>query len=125
MLVREAIDGALQANYLELAVDSAQWPTDASGAKGVKLQVRSAAPTPASGAVPRAPGVLVAEAELDAVALQDLADQVGAILTAAVGHDLRFRLRVELSGAPSASTSVVAAKVNEALRQVSERLVLS
>ena len=48
---------------------------------------------------PLAPGMLVAEAELRLNELQDPADSIANIRQAAVGFDLKFRLRLELSGA--------------------------
>ena len=53
--------------------------------------------------------------------IQDLAEVVGEVKEAAVGHDITFRLVVELGGEKSAPGDVVA-KVNELLTGVAEEL---
>src|SRR5437870_2508507 len=124
--VREALDGALRARLLERTPDSGPWPCDYTGADAVKLQVprepvpeasrRSAPPQPA-------PGVLVAEADLRLNEIQDLADAVANIGQAAVGFDIKFRLRLELRGASRPPDDVVA-KINLLLQDISEKLRL-
>ena len=54
---------------------------------------------------------------------EDLADRVGELARAAVGHDLKFRVRVELGGDQPPPDDVVAT-VNEALAEVSPDLRL-
>jgi hypothetical protein len=67
--------------------------------------------------------MLVAEAELRLNELQDLADSLANIRQAAVGFDLKFRLRLELSGASRPHDDVVA-KINMLLQDISEKLRL-
>jgi hypothetical protein len=124
--VREALDGALRARLIERTSDSGSWPCDYAGAQAIKLQVPqepareySHLPTPP----PLAPGVLVAEAELRLNELQDLADSIANIRQAALGFDLKFRMRLELSGASRPPDDVVA-KINLLLQEISEKLRL-
>lgn len=43
-------------------------------------------------------GAFIAEADLRPGEIQDLADVVGDLTRVAVGHDLKFHLRIELGG---------------------------
>jgi len=87
--VRQAIRGALAARLLELAPDSGPWPCDVTGAGAVKLRPPEAPP-------PRKTH-LVAEAELETHQVQDLADATGILAEVAAGHELRYKLRLELA----------------------------
>jgi hypothetical protein len=124
--VRQALDGALRARLLERMPESGPWPCDYVGAAALKLQVPHApereyahTPTPSQ----LAPGLLVAEAELRLNELQDLADAIANIRQAAVGFDLKLRLRLELSGASRPPDDVVA-KINLLLQDISAQLRL-
>jgi hypothetical protein len=122
--VREAIDGACRARMLERTIDSGPWPCDYGGSHAVKLKVPTGPqPQPLPLPRPTPPGVLVAEAELRPNELQDLADQLGDITKAAVGHELKFVLRIELSGKARPPDATVIA-INDKLREVSEDLEL-
>jgi len=124
--VREALDGALRARLLERAPDSGSWPCDYVGAGAIKLQAphEPEREYPHISTPPQlAPGMLVAEAELRLNELQDLADSIASIRQAAVGFDLKFRLRLELSGASRPPDDVVA-KINLLLQDISEQLRL-
>lgn len=72
---------------------------------------------------PRFKGVLVAEATLRADGIQDLADQIPDLLEAAVGHDLKFRVRVEFGGEIPPEPDIVD-RANALLAEVSEELKL-
>jgi len=119
--VSDAIDGALRARMLERTLDSGIWPCDWPGASSVKLRVPTEAPPPPPPPPPR--GVLVAEAELRPNELQDLAEEVGNVVSAAAGHQLRFVLRVELGETPPPALEIVK-KIDEALGRVSGKLRL-
>lgn len=121
-VVRKVIDAAIGARWLELADDSAPWPCDLAGARHVVLRVPQGGgeETPK----PRPEGALMAEAALLANEIQDLAEQIPEILTATVGRELKFRLRVELGGEPPPDSGAVE-RINELLAQVSEELKLS
>jgi hypothetical protein len=124
--VREALDGALRARLLERTTDSGPWPCDYVGAEAIKLQTPHELEReypPISTPPQLAPGMLVAEAELRLNELQDLADSIADIRQAAVGFDLKFRLRLELSGAFRPPDDVVA-KINRLLQDISEHLRL-
>jgi hypothetical protein len=119
--VRDAIDGALKARLLERSMDSGPWPCDYAGAGAVKL--RRAAQVMPSPVSPAPAGVLMAEADLTAAQVQDLADQIGEITKAAAGVGLKLRLKVELGGAAKPSSAVVE-EVSKLLQQVSADLKL-
>jgi hypothetical protein len=120
--VRDAIDGAYRARYLETTLDSNAWPCEYPGAQSVKLRVPSkdATPTPVvpppAPVQPPKPGVRVAEADLRPNEIQDLADVIGELTAAAAGTELKFHLRIELGGAAPASDEVVK-KVNAVLTE--------
>jgi hypothetical protein len=119
VVVRDAIDGALRARMLELAADSAQWPAAWAGATSVRLRV--AAVIPPSPPPPPGQRTYQAEAELSVAEVQNLADQVAAIQSAAAGLKLRFVLRVELApAAPPAEEQLK--RLNDALEGVSPKL---
>jgi hypothetical protein len=124
--VREALNGALRARLIERTPDSGPWPCDYAGAQTVKLQV----PHEPEREYPQIPipsqpasGMLVAEAELRLNELQDLADSLATIRQAAVGFDLKFCVRLELSGTSRPPDDVVA-KINGLLQEISEKLQL-
>ncbi len=73
--------------------------------------------------VTSAPGTLVAEAPLQVEEIQDLYDQLGDLVKATVGLNLRFHLRVELGPASKVSEER-RATFNELLAEVSEKLRL-
>ncbi|MBI4318932.1 MAG: hypothetical protein HY675_10605 [Chloroflexi bacterium] len=123
--VRDAIDGAIRARLLERTIDSGPWPCDYAGARLVKLQVPSVVvPPPPPPPIVRA-GVKMAEADLETGEIQDLADNVAAIKTAATaaGCTIKFRVMIELSGKEAVPDNVVE-KVNEVLAEISSKLRL-
>ena len=117
--VRDAIEGAVRARMLERTTDSGEWPCDLDAARNARFRV----PTGEPGIVvpPVRPGVRRAEADLSVGQLQDLADIVGDVKAAAVGHKITFQVTVELGG-PEPPPDDVVAKVNELLKGVSEDL---
>ncbi|MEW5869079.1 MAG: DUF499 domain-containing protein [Chloroflexota bacterium] len=125
--VRDAIDGAYRARYLETALDSATWPCEYPGAQTVKLRVASKdilpplVIPPLPPAQPLKPGVRVAEADLRPSEIQDLADAMGELTAAAAGNELKFHLRIELGGAAPAPEDVVK-KVNKVLAESIDKL---
>jgi hypothetical protein len=125
--VRDAIDGAYRARYLETTLDSNAWPCEYPGAQSVKLRVPSkdATPTPVvpppAPVQPPKPGVRVAEADLRPNEIQDLADVIGELTAAAAGTELKFYLRIEIGGAMPASDDVVK-KVNAVLAEAISKL---
>ena len=125
--VQTAIDTALRARWLELAGESAEWPSDLAGAQHVVLKTPRAqkgAVGEAFGYGPAATGALVAEAALEANGIQDLAEQIPDIAKAAVGNTLKFDVRVELGGDTARDPAVVD-KINALLSEVSDDLKLT
>jgi hypothetical protein len=134
LTVRDAIDGAFRARLLERTVDSGPWPCDYAGARAIKVcepreqpapQFAPHIPTPTPPPVLREspPETLVAAAILQPGEIQNLNDQLGDLVKAAVGLTLQFQLRIELGPAAKLSHETVD-KVNELLFEVSEKLVL-
>ena len=70
-----------------------------------------------------ASGMLVADAPLQVEEIQDLYDQLGDLVKAAIGLNLQFRLRIELGPASRVSDETVD-RVNALLSEVSEKLRL-
>lgn len=116
--VQVAIDGALKAHLLELALDSGHWPCDLSRAQFVKLRVPAVVPQPPQ-KPPQTlpPNVVRAEAELRIDQVQDLAETLGELQSAAMPNKLRFYVRIELSGDQGAPGPEVVAKVNQVLQE--------
>jgi len=121
--VRDAIDAAFKAAYLELAPDSAPWPCDVVAAGAVRLRVREAAPPTPPEPQPVREGV-TAEADLGVYELQELAETAADLLNIAAGYDIRFRLRIQVGGSESPPPEVVA-RLNERLVEVSKELKLT
>ena len=124
--VRAVIEDAARAHWVELSADSAAWPCDLAGARHVTLIVPSDDKLADRRRQPYAvtrPGVLTAEAVLEANGIQDLADQIPEIAKAAVGNDLRFTVRVEFGGEDSPPDDAVA-RINDLLSDVSDALRL-
>ena len=115
--VSSAISSALNAGFLELTIDSAPWPADLPTAKNVRMRIKAAVTTQGGARKPLAADVVVSEARIEAAQLQDLADQLPALLEATAGHEIAFHLRVEVK---ASEESAVAAKVRQILGGVSE-----
>ncbi|MBN1139681.1 MAG: ATP-binding protein [Anaerolineae bacterium] len=110
--IQKAVEGAFNAHYLERTVDSGPWPCGYAGAGNVKVRIPVGAPPPPP---PPPPGVRVAEADLETYQLQDLAEVVSDLKTAAAGHELKIHVRFELGGHPSGE---VVAKIDGLLQEV-------
>ncbi len=134
--VRDAIDGAFRARLLERTGDSGPWPSDFAGARGIKVCVPREQPAPPD-YIPRPPDdtppptvrehgseTLVAAAILQPDEIQNLNDQLGDLVKAAVGLHLQFQLRVELIGPGGQVSEERLVRLNELLAEVSEKLRL-
>lgn len=117
--VQAGIDAGIRAGWLELAEESGEWPCDKLGAQYVVLQ---APQTPQPPPVP--PGILTAEATLEANAIQDLAEQLPELLTATIGSELKFTVRIEVGGETSPESELVE-RVNSLLSEVADDFRLS
>jgi len=116
--VSGAIDGALRAGLLELAVDSGPWPCGYGTAQTVRLRLKSGVEIPPPPPPPPA-GQLSAEADLTAAQIQDLADVIGDIASVAVGHRWALRAHFE-RGDETRPPDDVVEKVAKLLRGVSK-----
>ena len=120
--IREAIDGAVRARFVERTLDSGPWPCDLNGAQTAKFRLPVEKPTTVVTVTPKA-GLLSAEAELTVGQVQDLAYCVADLQQAAVGHGLRFWLRVGLGGELPAPPELVD-RLNDLLMEISKDLEL-
>ncbi|MGO8947109.1 MAG: hypothetical protein ACLQUY_05495 [Ktedonobacterales bacterium] len=138
-VVRQAIEGAFAARYLERTPDSGSWPCDMGGAASVRLRVpassapdASAQPAAALAATSTAPveqprpGVIAAEAYLRPSEIQELADQIGELtkVATAAGIELTFHVRIEVRGNQGVSAPTLS-KLNDVLEQVSSGLAIT
>lgn len=118
--IYDAIDGALKARFLELHEKSSPWPANFAGAQKVKLRIpREKPPEP----LKPVPGRFIAENYLEPNQIQDLADQIPGITKEAAGHDLKYRLRIELN-VRGEKKEQVSKKINELLKAISGELQL-
>ena len=126
--VRKVIDDALKVRLVERSEDSGPWPCEFSEAAKVTLRVPSpdvplveppVPPTP-----PVAPGTLVARAQLRPDEIQNLSECMGDLIKATAGLDLKFDVRIELSGVGEIADETVH-KVNDLLANVADGLQLA
>lgn len=133
--IRTVIDGAIRGHLLETTVDSV-WPCSAIDAKRAKIQlppeqIREDKPELTSNPMPsivyeRLPQKRIAGAYLDIGEMQDLTEQLGNLTRIAVGQNLAFYVRVELSGKENQQVpDEVVEKINQVLGEISEKLEFS
>jgi len=111
-------------------VDSGEWPTDRSGADKVKIQLPSEEDT-SSGSSSGEPipsgdygsGVKHTAGDLEVDEIQNLADEVGELVSAAAGYGIRFHVRVD-AGTDESLPDDISARLNEILGRVSDKLQL-
>jgi hypothetical protein len=120
--VRDAIDGAIRARLIELALDSASWPCEFAAAQKAKLRAAVPSQKPPEPSFRLQPNLLVAEAELRPSEVQDLADQLSGLRKLAGTAELRIRLRLELDGHAQSVGAEAVAKLNELLAKISKAL---
>lgn len=118
--VRQAIDGALRARFLELPESLPSWPCGYPEAGNLKLRVPKAGSLVAQ---ERKAGVKNASAELRTNELQDLVDSIADLTKAAAGHELKYYIRLELGGEKAAPPDVVE-EVNKILTKALPKLKL-
>ncbi len=126
-VLRNGIDGALKASWLEIAPDSGPWPCDAAGASAVTLKQSETLTGPPGSRpgekVEEKTGVYTSSAELDPSNLQDLIDVLPEIMKAAAGVPLQFRLSVTLGDGQEVASETVES-LNTLLEEVSANLRL-
>jgi hypothetical protein len=119
-LVRDGLDGAFKAHYLERTVDSKNWPCDYGDAQWIKVRLAKIIPPPPPPTPPPPPpDTYIAEADLQPNQIQDLAEMMGSLLATAAGHDLKFRLRIAADGK---TPKDVIDKLNQELNEVNGSL---
>ncbi len=119
--VRAAIDAAIRTRMLERTEDSGPWPCDWSVAQTIRLRIPAKGPA-IGPVVEERGGAFSARARLTIGEIQNLADEVANIVAAAVGHELKFLLHIEIED-PDVPEDVVK-HINEALAKVAESLKL-
>lgn len=118
--VRQAIDGALRARFLELPESLPSWPCGYPEAGNLKLRVPKAGSLVAQ---ERRAGAKNASAELRTNELQDLVDSIADLTKAAAGYELKYHIRLELGGEKAVPPEVVE-EVNKILAVALPRLKL-
>lgn len=119
--VREAINGAIRARAIEIALDSGPWPCDFAAAQNAKFRLATAQP-------PRedfklTPDTLFADAELRPSEIQDLAENIAEIRKTAGETELKFHLRLELGSRGKSAAPEIVSKLNALLSKISKILV--
>ena len=114
-ILRDSIQDAVGIHWLQIADDSGPVDCDVDDAGQVRL---TKPPKTVPRAIPQ-PAPAGVEAELEDGELQDLAERVGDLRSAAAGRDLRFRVRVTVDPDTPAG---VRAEVNRLLAEISEDL---
>ena len=117
------MDGAFKAHYLERTLDSKPWPCDYGDAQWVNVRPpkEPSSSTPPLPPSPPSVQAFVAEAEVSPNQIQDLAESLGAILTAAAGREMKFKIRIELE---HKAAKTVVNQVNELLKEITAKLKL-
>ena len=123
--MQSAIDSGIRARWIELTPDSHPWPCDFANAQNVIIQVPDSQKRVrvSGGRAQFQLGTVTAEATLEANGIQDLAEQIPGITMAAVGSNLKFNIRIELSGDDAPDPATIEA-INSLLSNVSEELKL-
>ncbi|MEE8416464.1 MAG: hypothetical protein V3S05_09350 [Desulfobacterales bacterium] len=103
-----------------MSEDSTPWPSDYITAQIVKLRIPKEKTPPIPHPPPK--DVLTAKAYLEPRQIQDLADQIPELTKAAAGHDLKYQVQIEFKG--DENKDEAAKKINELLKEVSEKLQL-
>ncbi|MBF0565077.1 MAG: ATP-binding protein [Nitrospirae bacterium] len=120
--VKDVIDGALQARFLEIEPGSWTWPCDFSSARYAKFRVpeKFEGPTP-----PLKANVLVAKSELEAAQIQELGDIMSDLLNIKTKSKipLKFLVRIEIGDGKTVPPDVIK-EINNLLSDVKEGFIL-
>jgi hypothetical protein len=126
--VRDAVNGALQARFLQVAEDSAPWPCEFPSARLARFKEAEPGGGPGgpggSGAPP--PKVLVANVELEPSEIQELGDAMPKLLKlkAKTNIPIRFHIRIEMGDGKALPPEDAAKEANVILEAVKEGLKL-
>ena len=123
--VRDVINSALNARFLQRDATSADWPCEFPSAAAVRLSVNTGAKVSFEpGPLPQArPNCLVADAELDSREVLDFADDVMPKLLdirAKAQLPIKFRVQVEVGGGATPPAADVAERINTILRDLKD-----
>lgn len=122
--IRDAIEAAFRARVIERTPESGPWPCESSGAGSVKVRLVSGKTSTPPPPPPLPTGTRRGrEGVLKPNQFQDLVDVMPELLKATAGHDVAFRLVVEVGGKQAPSERVVEA-VNRILGGVTDDLKL-
>ena len=123
--VREAVDSGIQGRWIEVAQGSASWPCDQAEALKVVIQIPGDVPYKPSWSERQVQEAanLSATARLEPDGIQELADRLGDIYSAAVGHHITVNVQIDLSTENQPEDSTVE-EINSLLSQVSENFIL-
>jgi len=125
-IVRDAIDAALRASFVELDADSSPWPCELAGAQNVRLKMPSGGPPKPKPKPVVRPGVFAAEAELEPNQIQDLGDLIPELLKikAKANLNMKFHVRFEAGNESQPPDQAVIDQINKLLEGVQERFEL-
>ncbi len=121
-VVRDAIDSALRASFIELDADSGSWPCELAGAQNVKLKVPSGGPPKPKPKPVVRPGVFAAETELEPNQIQDLGELIPELLKlkAKANLNMKFRVRFEAGNEAQPPDQAVIDQINKLLEGVQD-----
>jgi hypothetical protein len=128
--VRDSINAALQARFLEVADGSHAWPCDFPSAQFAKFKVTSGADhvgPGGRGVTDVAPGtILVASAELQPDQVQDLGDTIPKFLEVRTkaGLTIRFHVRIEVGDGQTVPSKDLIREINTLLQRIDKNLTL-
>lgn len=125
--VRDVIDNAIRARFLDLDPASGTWPCDFPAARTIQLKQSSGrAMTGPAPAPERKPNALFAEAELTPREIQDFGDVVQKLLEIKAKHNfnMTFRVQIEVESSPG-SASDVKRQLNQVLKSIKDELEMS
>lgn len=127
--VRDAIGGALNARFTEVADGSEKWPCEYHSTQAIKIRVGSSSGGgfgPGGGGGGGAKTLLAAVGYLEPSQVQDLGDKIEELLRikAKSKVPIRFQIRVELGDGQTLPATELAAEVDQILAQISDELRL-
>ncbi len=125
--IREVIQNAIQARFIELTEDSHAWPCDLSAAQFVKFKVTTGVAGGMKGGIGTGHSKsLVANSELEPSQVQDLGDMVPKLLEikAKTNIPIRFLISIEIGDGKVLPPSDVAKEINELLKNIRDNLQL-
>ncbi len=124
--IRDVLNHALQARFVDLDSASESWPCEVHAAKFATFaaiqDVAGASTTGGTGGGHIPPKVLIALSELDPSQIQDLGDELPRLLElkSKYGVPIRFQIRIELGDGEQVPDQEVSAKANEVLSSVKD-----